>query len=248
MFSGAPPSVTGVPANEWLNRKAIMGTDPGAVDQCLGCDDAHLGPWVATGGGAYNRHFQNPFVYDVLRAESFRSIVIKQQAGLGEGNSDASVAGDWDPFGIFDVSLASGYDQAKKFDKHAADAAIGRVAKEGDSFDLMVVYLAGLDHYLHDYSITGATNQNKTGIDGVVLPTGETEAQWYFRDTVHAQINSVVTRLEQAFGETTVYGVFGDHGLVDTDRDSFMKFSEVGPVLRRNGFDPSAGHSPKRSL
>ena len=81
IFSGQPPSVTGVPGNNWMNRQPAFG---GAFDQGLGQGDAGRTSKIFFSEDAYNRHHPVPFIYDTLRERGMRSIVINQQAGLGQ--------------------------------------------------------------------------------------------------------------------------------------------------------------------
>ena len=82
IFSGQPPAVTGVPGNNWMNRQAPPFG--GAFDQGLGQGEAGRTFDIFFMPDAYNRHYPVPFIYDTLRERGMRSIVINQQAGLGQ--------------------------------------------------------------------------------------------------------------------------------------------------------------------
>jgi len=225
MFSGSFPAVTGVPANEWLNRTTLPtpgGNLGGDLSQCLGCSDLTLAVTVNSSSGSYNRHFLGTrFVYDDLRAQGFRSIVIKQQAGLGMGNSGPHGDDVWDRFGP--TEFAHFQSVANDFDEAATQSAIGEIRRNGDSFDLMVVYLPGLDHQLHNLGVnTGGGSLN--------------QAQLFFASGLHRRLNQITQALQQSFGQTTVYGVFGDHSLVDTSPSKFMYLAKQGSFLQNNGF------------
>jgi hypothetical protein len=238
MFSGSFPSVTGVPANEWLNRTTLPvpgGNLGGNLSQCLGCGDPSLAQWVNGASDAYNRHFLGTrFIYDDLRDQGFRSIVLGQQAGLGMGNSGPHGDDIWETFGVTDFAHFhnpfNAFNGARDLDEGSTKRAIGEIHKQGDSFDLMVVYLPGLDHYLHGYGVSAGT----AGGGG---STGSlNQAQYFFASGLHDRLNRITQALEQSFGQTTVYGVFGDHSLVDTTPAKFMYLTKQGSFLQNNGF------------
>ena len=102
VFSGATPGQTRVPGQPWFNRQAIIGgTDNhGNPNQVLGLDESEGAQQPFEKDDAYNRFFEVPFIYDDLRAQGRRSIVVDQQAGLGLGNRSDTDQGDdvWDKF------------------------------------------------------------------------------------------------------------------------------------------------------
>ena len=114
IFSGALPKDHKVPSNKFFNRsekiaEATLGTSGaeqlfGAADQCMTCGDASQGAFVQLAWWfgkkqPYNRHFQVPFIYDKLRSPQTRSVVVLQQAGLGQGNGAAGSGQDtWHNF------------------------------------------------------------------------------------------------------------------------------------------------------
>jgi hypothetical protein len=236
MFSGSFPTVTGIPANEWLNRTTlgVPGGDLGGdLSQCLGCSDTSLATWVNGNSAAYNRHINTQFVYDDLRAQNFRSVVISQQAGLGRGNNGPHGGDLWDTFSWTDFvrlrNPGSPWGGALDMDNSSTRRAIDEIRQNGDSFDLMVVYLPGLDHYLHGMGV-------KPGPGGAGGSTGsQNQVQYFFTQALHEQLNRITRELEQSFGQTTVYGVFGDHSLVDTDPSRFMYLAKEGDVPRNKG-------------
>ncbi|HKC12366.1 MAG TPA: alkaline phosphatase family protein [Vicinamibacteria bacterium] len=239
MFSGSFPAVTGVPANEWLNRTTLPvpgGNLGGALSQALGDGDFFLAQWVNGSSDAYNRHFIGTrFVYDDLRDAQFRSIVLGQQAGLGMGNSGPHGDDVWEPFGATDflrwANPLSPYGGATDLDEGSTSRAIGEIRKNGDSFDLMVVYLPGLDHYLHGCGVSPGNTDSGCPSTGSLTQVG-----YFFFSALHGRLNRITRALEQSFGQTTVYGVFGDHGLVDTTKSKFMYLGKQGSFLQNSRF------------
>jgi hypothetical protein len=123
----------------------------------------------------------------------------------------------------------SGWGGALDLDEGSTSRAIDEIKRNGDSFDLMVVYLPGLDHYLHGMGV-------KPGPGGAGGSTGsQNQVQYFFTQALHEQLNRITRELEQSFGQTTVYGVFGDHSLVDTDPSKFMYLAKEGDVPRNKG-------------
>jgi hypothetical protein len=86
----------------------------------------------------------------------------------------------------------------------------GSDAWKKGSFDLSVIYLAGLDHYVHAY-----------GVDA---------GRAYFQQHLHQMINRVVNELSaRNLLDSTVFAVFADHGSVNTDPDKSIDLRAVGP-------------------
>jgi hypothetical protein len=91
------------------------------------------------------------------------------------------------------------------------------LAARGEEFDLMVVYLAGLDHYLHEV--------------GERCQGGERCADFYFRTTLHKAVNAIVNKMGD-LADDTVFGVFSDHGHVQVDRRAFIDLNDAGASPR----------------
>jgi hypothetical protein len=230
VFSGATPSQTLVPSNNYLNRRelvdGIQGTF-GDVDQGLNWNDVFRVRQVYNGAGSYNRHFQVPLVYDTLNGAGLKSIVILQQAGVGKQTaspgSDRFWKGDWAfnreysraslPF------FADGFKQSVALDNAAVRGAREELRLSYGEFDLMVVYLAGLDHYIHDRGAPMSTSSE------------------YFRTVLHGSINAVVEQLDHlGVLESTAFAVFADHGHYDTAMTKAVDFTSRGSeVTLANG-------------
>ena len=164
VFSGASPRETRVPGQPWFNRQALIGgeSNHGRPNQGLGLIEVFQAGQPFHDPGAYTRFFEVPFIYDDLRAQGLRSIVIDQQAGLGLGNREDTAQGDdiWDKFNltlldtlgvelrnrVFSGAFSS---FSSAMDEDARQRAVAQIGRTRGEFDLMVIYLAGLDHYLH---------------------------------------------------------------------------------------------------
>ena len=189
-------------------------------------------------GGAYTRFFEVPFIYDDLRDQGLRSIVIDQQAGLGLGNrNDTDQADDvWERFNfkfadtlaLEVLNLAFGESSnSSGLDEDARQGAVAHIARTRGEFDLMVIYLAGLDHYLHEQGVS-----NNQGSDFFL-----TQVDDLFDESLHDNINVIVKTIEEKIGDqATIYGVFADHGHFDVDPEKRMDFDNNGSVLEDRGF------------
>ena len=91
----------------------------------------------------------------------------------------------------------------------------------------MVIYLAGLDHYLHEQGVS-----NNQGSDFFL-----TQVDDLFDESLHDNINVIVKTIEEKIGDqATIYGVFADHGHFDVDPEKRMDFDNNGSVLEDRGF------------
>jgi hypothetical protein len=273
VFSGEPPGKHLAPSIAWFNRQALIGgSQAGAQpNQGLLKEDRDLVLDVHKNDKAYNRFFPVNFVYDNLRAEGFRSIVLNQQAGLGRGNrqvapdddiwrritselqiiEDARVALDevreggaleildffasmlsfvGSPRDLFDPDKfprdARELLISDGMDREAIEWAIELIGQTGGEFDLMVIYLPGLDHAMHAFGPSGKRGEKwfQTGLLGVDE-----------RTSLHGRINRVFRALqEQDLADSTVFGVLSDHGHYDTDPEKFMDLDERGSLIAGN--------------
>jgi predicted AlkP superfamily pyrophosphatase or phosphodiesterase len=273
VFSGEPPGEHLAPSLTWFNRQALIGgSQTGAQpNQGLLKEDLSIVLDAHENKKAYNRFFQVNFVYDNLRAEGFRSVVVNQQAGLGRGNrqvepdddiwrritshaqiiEDAKGAledvRDGGAFEILDffASMLAFIDSPQdlfdpeKFprdarellisdgmDREAIEWAIELIGQTGGEFDLMVIYLPGLDHAMHAFGPSGKRGEQwfQTGLLGVDE-----------RTSLHGRINRVFKALqEQDLADSTVFGVLSDHGHYNTDPDKFMDLDERGSLISGN--------------
>ena len=197
MFSGATPSQTLIPGLQWLNRQAFVTSEDaaGQINQGMGMDDTTISMFVAGavfGSKPFNEHPQVPFVYDQLRQHALRSGIFVQQAGKGSRPFADDVWDQWD----FAMEQALRKSKSPSEQALALDDAAIRMAsaawKKG-TFDLFVVYLAGLDHYVHAYGVEA----------------GRT----YFEQHLHEKINRIVNDLSaRNLLDSTVFAVFADHG------------------------------------
>jgi hypothetical protein len=221
VFSGRPPGETLVPHNQYLNRHAIInGPSFGGADQGLGLGDERLSLFVMHGDDAYNRHFPVDFIYDDLSRRQFRSIVSVQQAGLGKGTPGDGKDNVWKRPGL-DFALAyAGTENAEEEGAVLDAAGVGyardEIRRTNGSFDLMVVYLAGLDHVIHDQGKATET------------------AAAYFRDRLHLAINTIYQSLGP-LADSTVFGFFSDHGHYDTNRNRFIDLDRQGSEVTTRG-------------
>jgi hypothetical protein len=249
VFSEADPKDTGVPSNEYVNRRAVReGTcEHGDVSQCLGCGTfGHL-TYTLSGSlgdsGAYNRHFHVPFVYDRLRGNGARrrSAVFGQQAGLGMLNSLPDPAPDnWVTLtpGLIWRLLFSGGDFGRGYDAWIRDAALDELAKSPligpkADFDIMVLYFGGLDDDLHQ----GRVRDPQSG--GVSDHPSEQYAREYLDGLVEEIVASASARLRRS----AIYVLAVDHGHIPvsesrwidlTQRGAAVSFASGGPQSMRD--------------
>ncbi|MFQ5799882.1 MAG: alkaline phosphatase family protein, partial [Bacteroidota bacterium] len=228
----------------WFNRQALIGGPDkhGDIDQGTGIPEEINGIATFYNPGAYNRFFEDPFIYDDLRERGFRSIVINQQAGLGQGNSPAVDNGDdiWERFSAKTLNelrkaaefhlprILPKFNQSavsSALDVDALNRAIRQIARTRGEFDLMVIYLAGLDHFVHDEG--ASEGQGEKFFRESVSPS--------FRQSLHEHINEIVRALEGNVDDSTAYGVFADHGHYDTDPEKFMNLDERGQAISSAG-------------
>jgi predicted AlkP superfamily pyrophosphatase or phosphodiesterase len=228
VFSGQTPGETRVHANQWFNRHALInGSEFGDVDQRLGLGTAGQVNNVLFSAGAYNRHFDTDLVFDELRRAGLRSIVIGHQVGLGRsmrGERRLSGTGNdewrrWDPelvafaaagtvMGRVAVETGSKI-VARAMDGFGSRTAVDEISASHAQFDLMVVYLPGLDHLIHD---AGAPDET---------------AREYFADSLHGAINAVVRSLRE-YQDSTVFAVMSDHGHYATSLDRAIDVDDTG--------------------
>ena len=218
-------------------RTGAWKCDRGRPSVERSCRTTNL-PRYLFSGGAYTRFFEVPFIYDDLRDQGLRSIVIDQQAGLGLGNrNDTDQADDvWERFNfkfadtlaLEVLNLAFGESSnSSGLDEDARQGAVAHIARTRGEFDLMVIYLAGLDHYLHEQGVS-----NNQGSDFFL-----TQVDDLFDESLHDNINVIVKTIEEKIGDqATIYGVFADHGHFDVDPEKRMDFDNNGSVLEDRGF------------
>ena len=89
----------------------------------------------------------------------------------------------------------------------------------------MVIYLAGLDHYIHEKGVSEGQRFFREPVD-----TG-------FDESLHDNINLIVRAVQEKIGDqATIFGTFVDHGLYDTDPNKLMGLATTGSVLEDRGF------------
>ena len=98
-------------------------------------------------------------------------------------------------------------------DDVATNAAVDEIAARGGDFDLMVVYLLGLDHFLH--------------LRGDMCEAGELCGDRFFRLSLHENINRVVRQMEDLL-PGTAFGIFSDHGHLPVLPDAFIDLEFSG--------------------
>ena len=99
--------------------------------------------------------------------------------------------------------------EAEEMDEGSEEMAFSEIKRLNGQFDLMVVYLPGLDHLIH-------------GVGGP-LQTSRS----YFNEYLHGTINRIYKELGPV-RDTTVFGVVSDHGHYDTDLNRAIDFTEQG--------------------
>ena len=249
VFSGASPRETRVPGQPWFNRQAVIGgeNNHGSPNQGLGfLFEVTQAAQPFHSDDAYTRFFEVHFIYDDLRAQGLRSIVIDQQAGLGLGNREDTDQRDdiWDKFNIaiadtlavevLNKVLSGEFSSfSSALDEDARQRAVAQIARTRGEFDLMVIYLAGLDHYLHAKGV-GVEQGNDGGQGNDFFLT---QVDNRFKESLHDNINLIVKTIQEKIGDqATVYGVFADHGHFDVDPEKRMDFDNNGSVLEDREF------------
>jgi hypothetical protein len=235
IFSGEPPGKTLIPSITWFNRQALIGgpANFGDPNQGLGISEGRMVINALFGSGAYNRHFTVDLVYDKLRRKGFQSIVINQQAGLGKGNAqEDKLDDDWPrvrkreiPTLIWQGSVEDDVGLSNTFDRNSVELALDAIGRTGGDFDLMVVYLPGLDHFVH--ALGESEGQGETWFQVGATPESG--------DSLHERIREI----DRALGdlrESTVFGVFSDHGHFDVIPNRFMDLENRGQFVEDNDF------------
>jgi predicted AlkP superfamily pyrophosphatase or phosphodiesterase len=223
IFSGQPPAVTGVPGNNWMNRQVATG---GAFDQGLGQNERDRTLDIFFSEDAYNRHHPVPFIYDTLRERGMRSIVINQQAGLGQSTRGMGLTENgpdglrWPRSMLADGAeylyankMGDARDEAKEMDEGGEEMAFSEIKRLNGQFELMVIYLPGLDHLIH-----GAGGSAQT-------------SRTYFNEYLHGTINRIFKELGP-LRDSTVFGIVSDHGHYDTDLERAIDFTKQGAEVR----------------
>lgn len=226
IFSGHPPSDTQVPALQWLNRQALIDrrVDHGAPNQGLGVGFDRLAYDVMTRADAYNRHFPVKLIYEVTRDQGFRNVVILQQAGLGHDTTTTLTPDEWVRLpGAVSTAEAmwntrkSDGEAANLLDELATKGAVNQLTNWGTlDFDLMVVYLAGLDHQLHG--------------KGVFDDAGRNVSDDFFASGLDARLKRIVDALGPRI-DSTIFGLYADHGHFNTFADRSIELDVTGAAL-----------------
>jgi hypothetical protein len=226
VFSGRTPKETMVPSLNWFNRQALVDGTGGRVNQFIGEGDRTIARKVLFDSDSYNRHHRVPFVYDTIGENGLRSVVVMQQAGVGQrrGQNNAEwIRASLGGFGflgeaanIFALGGLVAERESVFLDEVSTSRAEREILARGEDFDLMVVYLSGLDHYLH--------------MKGERCEGGEPCGDRFFRLFLHGRINRIVETLGP-LQAGTVFGVFSDHGHVSVDPDAFMAMDASGPEV-----------------
>jgi hypothetical protein len=228
VFSGSPPKDTLVPGLNWFNRAAVIGGEDtfGSTNQFLGLAGISAsGPGTAglvlKATSSYNRHHQVPFVYDTIGAQGLRSIVIVQQAGNGQNYKTNN--SEWLQ-GTFLHNVLTGVGEAiapevgaSTMDGSSVKLTTDEIKRRHGDFDLMVVYLPGLDHYLH--------------LRGGTCSGGEPCADRFFRLSLHGHINRIFTEMADLL-PSTVFGVTSDHGHIAVDKEKFIDLESAGSKIQ----------------
>jgi len=111
-------------------------------------------------------------------------------------------------------------------DRNSVTAARKAIARYDEDFDLMVIYLPGLDHMAHAFGESQGQGERWFR----EAATGD-----HTTDSLHGRINRIVRDLGPLLG-STVLAVFSDHGHYDTDPEKTMDLDQNGQFLRDNGF------------
>ena len=225
MFSGFVPNETLVPGLNWFNRNAIVNGKGGNPSQFLNLGDTLTAYSVLQDESSYNRFHYVPFVYDTLGQRGIRSIVVQQQAGEGQNRGTNNTLWrtslgravlKWGA-DFLDPDLLVAEAESNFIDRLSEDMATDEIAARGGDFDLMVIYLAGLDHFLHDA--------------GLLCEGGEPCADRYFRVSLHKTLNRLYKRLgDNVTG--TVFSVLSDHGHTPVDEDAYIDLESSGSLVR----------------
>ena len=114
-------------------------------------------------------------------------------------------------------------------DRDSFEKASDAIAQTNGDFDLMVIYLPGLDHAMHAFGPSEQRGERwfRTGILGTDATT-----------SLHGRINQIVRDLG-GLAESTVFGVFSDHGHYDTDTEKYMDLDDRGQFIIENGTPPT---------
>ena len=226
-FRGSTPGATGVPSNEYLNRRAIReGTAKwGDVSQCLGC--GMLGHLTYTfTEGAYNHHFQVPFIYDRLHALGRKSVVFGQQAGLGMLNSlpDPSPSKWVKISGSFGLRLLQHpIAKGKAYDAWVKGLALselrqGPLYQPSADFDVMVLYFGGLDDDVHNGRV------KRPGSDEV----SDRPSEQYVEEYLDGVIGEVVKEASARLKNSAIYALVADHGHIAVEPTKQMDLDKRG--------------------
>ena len=167
---------------------------------------------------SYTHNFQIPLIYDAIEKADDRrhSVVVAQQAGLGMMNWKGSGLNTWRKWGW---EMAAQPVKPDAFDESVRRmaiqeldrAALGKADPAGD-FDLMVLYLAGLDENLHKGK------------------TDDTAA--YLTGTLDRLIGEIAEHAAARLKNTPIYALVVDHGHTKVDRAKHMDLKELGTSVR----------------
>jgi hypothetical protein len=264
LFSGALPRQIGVPSNEYMNRKGLLyGTETwGEVSQCLGCGSfAHL-TYTLPGGlgkeGAYNRHFQVPFIYDRLHEQApppsggpaprRHSVVFGQQAGLGQLNTKGKEKGldTWKPLsaslladGVVAKLLHHGFGAGKAYDSAMKDMALNELQKQpltngSADFDIMTIYLGGHDEDLHQGHVRQDPNDQSPNDASQYDPDkiAARPSEEYVKRTLDPMIGEVMRAADAALMGSAIFAFTTDHAHVRLDPRKQMDLDFIGTSVR----------------
>jgi hypothetical protein len=100
-------------------------------------------------------------------------------------------------------------------DELATGLAERELSNLGGDVDLLVVYLPGLDHKLHQEGLFSA---------------GKNTAAEFFKNSLDAKLARII-KASKPWRDTTVYGVMADHGHFDTNRPQSIQLDENGASM-----------------